>query len=187
MTTLVYAQAQFPQTLKTLRLARHWKQGYLAKRLHVNPRTLISWEAGERLPSVGMVVLLGWLLEEPARPNLLVQSQLLHSYTLDELRRQAQKDVEWRGLAEEALVQLTNATAGEEGRQAGGDKRDVFLLDQLAEQPQIRFELQAGQNAQQEANPGERLQQLFALLEQLQRQPELIPVVQDFLRQLATG
>lgn len=178
-------QARFPRTLRALRLARRWKQKDLAARLGIKLRTYISWETGERPPPAGIVVLLGWLLEETARPNLLAQSKLLSTYVLDELCRQAQKDEGGRELAEQAHAELLRSIT-EEGQQAKSTDgemflRDLFTADHAWNQPAE----QAEPHTSQEKAPVDVLQQLFALLGVLQQQPELIPIVQDFLQQVA--
>jgi len=177
--------ARFPHTLRDLRLARRWKQKDLAARLGVKLRTYISWETGERPPPAGIVVLLGWLLEENARPHLLAQSKLLSTYVLDELCRQAQRDEGGRELAEQAHAELLRSTA-EEDQQAESNNGtlflgDLFTADHVPNQPVG----QAEPPTSQEKASVDVLQQLFALLGVLQQQPELIPIVQDFLQQVA--
>jgi hypothetical protein len=152
----------------------------------VKLRTLISWETGEHPPPFAIVVLLGWVLEEPSRPHLLAHSQLLRAYALDELRRHAQKDVGGRGLAEQALTQLLETATEEGDQQAQRNEDDVVLLNQFsASLSQSQPGEPTEQHAQRADTSDDTLQQLFALLEVLQQQHELIPVVRDFLQQVA--
>src|SRR5690242_14928504 len=70
--------ARFPTRLHHSRLQNGWKQATLAEAVGVKRRTLISWEAGERLPPVGVVV----------RLSMLLQTDLLTPYITDDLLRQ---------------------------------------------------------------------------------------------------
>src|SRR5579863_4813280 len=76
------SKPHFPERLQNSRLQRGWKQARLAEELGVKLRTLISWETGERVPTVGIVVRLGALLE----------TDLLTPYIEDDLRRRYGQD-----------------------------------------------------------------------------------------------
>lgn len=177
-------QARFPLALKKARLAKQLKQETLAAQLHVKLRTLVSWETGTRLPSIGMVILLSLLLTE----DLDLSSDLLLAYIADDLARQAHtQDDEFRTLALHTLEQLSLLqTRGHDQEQErephlslfGNQSREDTQEDHL-DQRQIWQ-----QDHQYEGIAGDPLQQLFAVLETLRTHPELISVVQDFLREV---
>ncbi len=181
-------QKQFPALFKAMRLARRWKQETLAKHLHQRQRTIISWEAGERLPSVGMVVLLSLLLDENWRPEELTHYPLLCAYVIDDLVRLAreQTDEQFRGLARQTAHLLSLAFAD---RQSGQENKErpvpleQMVPSSLGSQEQKRQILEPDEESKLPL--GDRLQQLFALLDILQEHPELIPTVQDFLQEVA--
>ena len=54
----VEGPTRFARALKRARFARGWTQARLAAQLAIPKRSIVSWETGERIPSVGMVVLL---------------------------------------------------------------------------------------------------------------------------------
>lgn len=171
-----------------MRLARRWKQETLAKHLHQRQRTVISWEAGERLPSVGIVVLLSRLLDENWRPDELMHYPLLCAYVIDDLVRlgREQTDEQFQELARQTAHLLSLAFADRQGGQE--NKERPVPLEQM---------VPSSMGSQEQAEPlhepdeesqlplGDRLQQLFALLDILQEHPELIPTVQDFLHEVA--
>ncbi len=181
-------QKRFPALLKDMRLKRRWKQEALATNLHVRKRPVISWEAGERLPSVGMVVLLSLLLEENWHPEELARNQLLCAYVIDDLVHQAeaQHDEQFRELALRTAQLLSLSSAGSQSGQENKESR--VPLEQMMPDS-LRFQKQEHQVLEQDAESkpllGDRLQQLFALLKILQEHPELIPTVQDFLQEVA--
>jgi transcriptional regulator with XRE-family HTH domain len=178
-------EPRFPHMLQSLRLARPWKQNDLAAHLGINPRTYISWEKGDRIPPLVMVVLLSWVLETSARSDLLAESQLLRAYTMDELTRQAQRGQGNHVLAREALMYMMQ---GSDDAAAASDDREpvvVTTLEQLMEnqfQPPLRNH---PTQEQEENDSGNLLRHFFALLEVLRRRPDLITVVEDFLNQMA--
>ena len=54
----VEGPSHFARALKRARMARGWTQAKLAEQLAISKRAIVSWETGERIPGVGMVVLL---------------------------------------------------------------------------------------------------------------------------------
>ena len=164
---------RFPLALKQARLGRHMKQETLAAQLHVKVRTLVSWETGTRLPSIGMVALLSDILTGAFD----LEHDLVLTYIADDLARQIhlQEDEEVRRRALRLIEQL----------QAKGDKRTqeqephLSLFGNLAGERQQEFPQNHDEGAARD-----RLRQLFAVLEMLRERPELLPVVQDFLREV---
>lgn len=170
-----------------MRLARRWKQETLAKHLHQRQRTIISWEAGERLPSVGMVVLLSLLLDENWRPDELTHYPLLCAYVIDDLVRLAreQTDEQFRELARQTAHLLSQASANRQNKQE--NKERPVPLEQMTPGSLGSQELAEPLLEPDEESKlplGDRLQQLFALLDILQEHPEVIPTVQDFLQEV---
>src|SRR5436305_13851611 len=54
----VEGPTHFARALKRARFARGWTQAKLAAQLAIPKRAIVSWETGERIPSIGMVMLL---------------------------------------------------------------------------------------------------------------------------------
>ena len=82
-------QPHFPLALKKARLARQLKQETLAKRLHVKLRTLVSWETGTRIPSIGIVVLLSLLLTDDLEQKSAITALVHQGTRRRPLNRQA--------------------------------------------------------------------------------------------------
>lgn len=174
-------QLRFPLALKRARLARQLKQETLAAQLHVKLRTLVSWETGTRLPSVGMVALLSLLLIGDLRAN----NDLFLAYVADDLARQAdsQEDEEFRAHALSALQQLSQYQTRGRGQEQEGNLRLSLLGDQSgADEQAHHLDDQATQPPGE--TTGSLLQKLFTILETLRNHPELISVAQDFLHEV---
>ena len=178
-------QPRFPLALKKARLARQLKQETLAAQLHVKLRTLVSWETGTRIPSIGMVVLLGLLLTD----GLEMSNDLLRAYIIDDLAHHVrlQEDHEFRERAMQAiqLLQGIPSKAKEQREEA-----KPLLADDLmrGDRGQERVEGERTLWQQQQVQEGmteDTLEQLFSLLEWLRQQPALIPVAHGFLREMA--
>ena len=178
---------RFPLALKRARLAKQWKQEALAAHMHVKVRTLVSWETGTRLPSVGMVILLSLLLTD----DLDLSNDLVRAYIADDLIRQAlsQHEKDFRALALGTLERVSRLQKrGDEQEQEGEPPLSLFGKQAREDRQEYHLEQQRvwQQEPHDQVTTGGSLQQLFAVLETLRTHPELIPVVQDFLREVAT-
>jgi DNA-binding XRE family transcriptional regulator len=179
------AQARFPLAFKRARLAKQLKQETLAAQLHVKLRTLVSWETGTRLPSIGMVILLSLLLTDGQG----LSNDLLLTYITDDLVRQAhtQDDDNFRALALRTLEQVSQLQTRRHEQEQGREPHLSLFGNQAGEDHQGHHRDQQGighQEPHDAGTTGDPLQQLFAVLETLHTHPELIPVVQDFLREV---
>src|SRR5712691_211694 len=85
----VEGPTRFARALKRARFARGWTQARLAAQLAIPKRSIVSWETGERIPSVGMVV----LLLDALFPGeeLSFQRELITAYIVDDLEQKAQR------------------------------------------------------------------------------------------------
>ena len=79
----VEGPTRFARALKRARFARGWTQARLAAQLAIPKRSIVSWETGERIPSVGMVV----LLLDALFPGeeLSLHQELTAAYIVDDL------------------------------------------------------------------------------------------------------
>jgi len=180
----IHEREQFSQVLQRLRLAGKWKQNKLAARVGVKVRTYISWEKGERVPPLAMVVLLSWVLEDEAPTSLFSRSQLLKAYTMDELERQIQSGQGNQVLAREVLFRMGQDTDEASGVSIPVEQEVSLELNQLL-QTQFQVPLQDQATQQQEGSDWKNLfNRLFALLEMLKQRTDLIPVAEDFLTQM---
>jgi transcriptional regulator with XRE-family HTH domain len=164
------SKPHFPERLQNSRLQRGWKQARLAEELGVKLRTLISWETGERVPTVGIVVRLGALLE----------TDLLTPYIEDDLRRRYGQDAirEFAGV----FPNTANSNSEEETHA----QEEQSLQERQNETDSIPSDMEQPQHDQsQTANDANSLQSLFHIFEILQAQPALIPVALDFLEEMA--
>jgi transcriptional regulator with XRE-family HTH domain len=174
-------QLRFPIALKQARLARQLKQETLAAQLHVKLRTLVSWETGTRIPSVGMVALLSQVLAE----DFDLEHDLVRAYIADDLARQTylQKNEQFRQLALYTLEQFQarghQLEQHRENLSLPGNRREEGGLEQRADQVESR---QQGHSLDQAT--GDPLRQLFIVLDTLREHTELLPVVQDFLEEV---
>jgi transcriptional regulator with XRE-family HTH domain len=180
----------FPVVLKQERLARHLKQEVLAAQLHISERTLVSWETGARLPPVGMVLYLSRRL----LGNERLDNDLMRAYLLDDLAWQLslQQDEAILGDLQEAFVGLEQSNEAEQ-------------QETRVEHPLVLFEGSAvtgdgmsgkeHREGQVKALPGvagksggdEAVLGLLAVLDALRREPSLVSVVLDFLREMGQG
>jgi transcriptional regulator with XRE-family HTH domain len=182
----VEGPSRFARALKRARFARGWTQARLAVQLAIPKRSIVSWETGERIPSVGMVM----LLLDALFPGeeLSLHRELITAYIVDDLerleqRRDSQRDQDdlllqrmQRVMAQ--VLQLppsvTQARPVVEHQEASG-QADEQLKDYEPSWPQEKVDEQ------------QALESLFALMAQLRQHPELIPVARDFIRELAPG
>src|SRR5258708_20618137 len=82
----VNGPSRFATALKQARFRKGWTQAKLAAQLSISKRSIVSWETAERIPSIGMVILLldALLTEE----ELSLHRELITAYILDDLERQ---------------------------------------------------------------------------------------------------
>jgi len=182
----VEGPSRFARALKRARFARGWTQAKLAAQLAIPKRSIVSWETGERIPSVGMVMLLLDALFPDEEPSL--HQELITAYVIDDLERLERR----RGLQsdqDDPLLQrmqrvvaqvlqlstsVTQARQVVEHQEASG-QADEQLREYELSRPQEKVDEQ------------QTLEPLFALMAQLRQYPELIPVARDFIRELAPG
>lgn len=178
----------FPRALKDVRLARHLKQEALAALLHVNERTLASWLTGERLPTISMVL----YLNRQLFGDDTLDTPLMRAYLRDDLHWQLnlQQDEQIRREMQAILAGLEQREQANEAEAAPEEELPLPLFGGPAEQASEAGR-HAGKGQDDSASPtlvqgtgNEALQQLFALLDVLRGDPALVPVVQDFLREI---
>jgi transcriptional regulator with XRE-family HTH domain len=180
----VEGPSRFARALKRARFARGWTQAKLAAQLAIPKRSIVSWETGERIPSVGMVM----LLLDALFPGeeLSFQRELITAYIADDLERQEQRRDSQRGQDDPLLQRVQRVmtevlqlpTSATQARPATGHQEALEQADkQLEEREPPRPEVQVDEQ--------QALEPLFALMAQLRHHPELIPVTRDFLRELA--
>lgn len=155
-------ESKFPQALKNMRLAKRLKQRVLADLIGVKERTLASWETGERIPTIGSVIILNAALSS----SPLERTELLLAYIQDDLYRQ-QKKFDSKFL-EETFKELRSMPQEEAERIETQEAQTIQPAPQVAKT----------------AIDGS-LQQLFSLIEKLQQQPAMLPVVNDFLKEIS--
>jgi transcriptional regulator with XRE-family HTH domain len=179
-----HEHAQFPEVLQRLRLDGHWKQERLADQLGIRLRTYISWEKGERVPPLAMVMLLSWVVEKKTLAAQFSQSQLLKAYIIDELNRQIRKSQGNQARTKEALLYMMQESIETAGLVVQGEPTSTLPLDQLTQ-----YQLQAPMpehSTQQEAGgiTMNELLRIFPLLQLLGQHLNLIPTTEDFLIQM---
>lgn len=183
----VEGPSRFARALKRARMARGWTQAKLAAQLTIPKRSMVSWETGERLPGVGMVMLLLDALFPGEEASL--HRELITAYIVDDLERlerKAQRRDAQHGQDDLLLqrvqrvmaqvVQLSMSavqTRSTRGHQEAVAQADEQLENREPPRPEVQVDEQ------------QALEPLFALLAQLHHHPELIPVTRDFLRELA--
>ncbi len=182
----VEGPSRFARALKRARMARGWTQARLAAQLAIPKRSIVSWETGERIPSVGMVM----LLLDALFPGeeLSFQRELITAYIVDDLERKAQRRDAQRGQDDPLLQRVQRVMAqvlqlpmsATQARPAiGHQEASVQAGEQVEEREPFRPEVQVDEQ--------QALEPLFALMAQLRQHPELIPVTRDFIRELAPG
>ena len=167
--------SRFARALKQARFARGWTQAALAVQLAIPKRAITSWETAERLPSIGMVILLLDVLA--GEEELSLNRELLGAYVVDDLERQAQRRDRENPLAlrvHRVIRRMMQLPAGS------------LATSSRSESQIAREEANRDVEETREPSPQEDgLEPLFALMNQLHQHPELIPVTRDFLRELA--
>jgi transcriptional regulator with XRE-family HTH domain len=180
----VEGPSRFARALKRARFARGWTQAKLAGQLAIPKRSIVSWETGERIPSVGMVM----LLLDALFPGeeLSFQRELITAYIVDDLERQEKRRDAQHGQDDPLLLRVQRVIAGvlqlptsdTQARPAIGRKAAVAQADEQVEKREPP-------RSQEKVDKQQALEPLFALIAQLHQHPELIPVTRDFLRELA--
>ncbi|MBV9688673.1 MAG: helix-turn-helix transcriptional regulator [Ktedonobacteraceae bacterium] len=182
----VEGPSRFARALKRARFARSWTQAKLAKQLAISKRSIVSWETGERIPSVGMVILLLDALFSDE--ELSLHRELVTAYIVDDLERQEQRRDPQRDPDDPLLLRVQRVMAqvlqlslrATQARPVMGNQvAEKQADDQLGEHEPLR--------PQGKADNQQVLEPLFALMTQLGQHPELIPVARDFIRELAPG
>jgi transcriptional regulator with XRE-family HTH domain len=176
----VEGPTRFARALKRARFARGWTQARLATQLAIPKRSIVSWETGERIPSVGMVM----LLLDALFPGeeLSFQRELITAYIVDDLERQEQRRGPQSGQDDPLLQRVQRvmaqvkqfATSAAPVRPAIGNQGPVAQAEER--EPSLH---------QEKVDEQQALEPLFALMDQLRQHPALIPVARDFLRELA--
>jgi transcriptional regulator with XRE-family HTH domain len=179
----VEGPSRFARALKRARFARGWTQARLAAQLVISKRSIVSWETGERIPSVGMVL----LLLDALFPGeeLSLHRELITAYIVDDLERlerrrdsQSDQDDPLLQRMQRMMVQVLQPTVSASQARPAVEHREAS--EQVGEQlEEHRPPWPLGKVDEQQA-----LEPLFALIAQLRQHPELISVVSDFIREL---
>ena len=182
----VEGPTRFARALKRARFARGWTQAKLAAQLAIPKRSIVSWETGERIPSVGMVVLLLDALFLDG--ELSLHQELIAAYIVDDLERKAQRRDPQRRQDDPLLQRIQRVMAEilqlpKSARQA----RPATEGQEASEQADEQLREREPSRPQEKATGQQALEPLFALIEQLRQHPELIPVARDFIHELAPG
>src|SRR5260370_42680240 len=81
----VNGPSRFATALKQARFRKGWTQAKLAVQLSISKRSIVSWETAERIPSIGIVILLlDALLTEK---ELSLHREMITAYIVDDLER----------------------------------------------------------------------------------------------------
>jgi transcriptional regulator with XRE-family HTH domain len=176
----VEGPSRFARALKRARFARGWTQATLAAQLTIPKRSIVSWETGERIPSVGMVM----LLLDALFPGeeLSFQRELITAYIVDDLERQEQRRGPQRGQGDPLLQRVQRVMAQILHLPISATRAGPAIGHQVEEE---QVEEREAPRPQEQVDEQQALEPLFALMAQLRQHPELIPVTRDFLRELA--
>jgi transcriptional regulator with XRE-family HTH domain len=182
----VEGPTRFARALKRARFARGWTQARLAAQLAIPKRSIVSWETGERIPSVGMVVLLLDALF-PGE-DLTLHRELITAYIVDDLERQGQRR-DLQSSQNDPLLQRIQRVIAEvlQLSMSAAQARPVIGQMKASEQADDQLRDHELLRHHEKADEQQALEPLFVLIEQLRRHPELIPVASDFIRELASG
>jgi transcriptional regulator with XRE-family HTH domain len=182
----VEGPSRFARALKRARFARGWTQARLAVQLAIPKRSIVSWETGERFPSVGMVM----LLLDALFPGeeLSLHRELITAYIVDDLERQEQRRDPQHNQDDPLLQRIQRVMAQvlqlppsvTQARPAIGHQEVSGQADEQLEEHEPSL-------SQEKVDEQQALEPLFALMAQLRQHPELIPVASDFIRELAPG
>ncbi|SRR5579884_3361902 len=171
----VVAPTRFARALKQSRMARGWTQAEMARKLSLSKRAVVSWETAERVPGIGIVVLL--LDVFISEGELPLHHELVTAYVADDLEHQAhRKD------PESAFVRRVQRVLERVARLSPRNTSTRSAAPRIAEEKVPYTPHETQELPQQQTDT---LEPLFALIEQLRLHPDLIPVANDFVRELA--
>ncbi len=180
----VEGPSRFARALKRARFARGWTQAKLAAQLAIPKRSIVSWETGERIPSVGMVMLLLDALFPGEKLSL--HRELITAYIVDDLERQEQRRDSQRGQDDPLLQRVQRVMAQVlQLPMSATEARPAIGHQEALEQADEQLEERETSRPQEKVDEQQALEPLFALMAQLRQHPELIPVTRDFIRELA--
>jgi transcriptional regulator with XRE-family HTH domain len=180
----VEGPSRFARALKRARFARGWTQAKLAAQLAIPKRSIVSWETGERIPGVGMVMLLLDALFPGEKLSL--HRELITAYIVDDLERQEQRRDSQRGQDDPLLQRVQRVMAQVlELPMSATQARPAIGHQEALEQADEQLEERETSRPQEKVDEQQALEPLFALMAQLRQHPELIPVTRDFIRELA--
>ena len=179
----------FPAALRRARLARHLKQEVLAAQLHINERTLVSWETGARLPPVGMVLYLSRRLLGSKQ----LDNEFMRAYLLDDLAWQLslRQDEAILSDLQEAFVALNSSNEAGVERKPAQQELSLNLFEKPtttrpgpADRENREAQVEDAPSAVGKRGGEETALGLLTVLDTLRRDPALISVVLDFLKEL---
>ena len=180
----VEGPSRFARALKRARFARGWTQAKLAAQLAIPKRSIVSWETGERIPGVGMVMLLLDALFPGEKLSL--HRELITAYIVDDLERQEQRRDSQRGQDDPLLQRVQRVMAQVlQLPMSATQARPAIGHQETLEQADEQLEERETSRPQEKVDEQQALEPLFALMAQLRQHPELIPVTRDFIRELA--
>jgi transcriptional regulator with XRE-family HTH domain len=180
----VEGPSRFARALKRARFARGWTQAKLAAQLAIPKRSIVSWETGERIPGVGMVMLLLDALFPGEKLSL--HRELITAYIVDDLERQEQRRDSQRGQDDPLLQRVQRVMAQVlQLPMSATQARPAIGHQEALEQADEQLEERETSRPQEKVDEQQALEPLFALMAQLRQHPELIPVTRDFIRELA--
>ena len=178
--------SRFARALKRARFARGWTQAKLAAQLAIPKRSIVSWETGERIPSVGMVMLLLDVLF-PGE-ELSLHRELITAYIVDDLERlerrigsQRDQDAPLLQRMQRVMAQVLQPSPN------SLQERPVVVHQEASGQVDEQLEEREPPLSREKVDEEQALEPLFALMAKLRQHPELIPVANDFIRELAPG
>ena len=179
----VEGPTRFARALKRARFARGWTQARLAAQLAIPKRSIVSWETGERIPSIGMVL----LLLDALFPGeeLSLHRELATAYIVDDLERQEQRRGSQRGQGDPLLQRVQRVMAQVLQIPPSAAQVSPAPGHRAVAQANAQLEEREPPQPQEQMDEQRALEPLFALMAQLRQHPELIPVTRDFLRELA--
>ncbi len=172
--------SRFARALKQARFARGWTQAELADQLSLPKRALVSWETAERVPSIGMVL----VLLDALRPEegVSLQHDLVTAYIADDLEhlknrndQKAKTEASFAHRLPRILKSVLHSTTPNRGHPTSQEQK-THLAPQINQQDMSKTAPQG--SVQQTLEP------LLALMAQFQQHPELIMVVRDFLQEI---
>jgi transcriptional regulator with XRE-family HTH domain len=172
--------SRFARALKQARFARGWTQAELAQKLSLPKRALVSWETAERVPSIGMVlVLLDALRPEDEMP---LQHELVTAYIADDLNhlqsrndQKAKPEASFAQRLSHILESVLHSTTPN-GEYPASQERDMPLAPLIDQQDMPKTTPQGSEQ--------QTLEPLLALMAQFQQHPELIIVVSEFMQEI---